>query len=155
MFWPYHCVEEEEMKPLLKTASKTSSRAITRRRGDCPRTQTRSTRHTRLLHPDELTRPEYQTTRPMCQTWIKMTSSWRQYTQSAPSQHAMSSYSHQTRHHSGSHRPRHQPRSEPRRVEPSQAASWERRFCAAESTCNRIWDWIWAVDQARIVLIKS
>jgi len=29
------------------------------------------------------------------------------------------------------------------------------RFCAAESTCNRIWDWIWAVDQARIVLIKS
>jgi hypothetical protein len=40
-----------------------------------PRAQTRATRHTRLLHPDELTRPEYQTTRPTCQTRIRMTSS--------------------------------------------------------------------------------
>jgi hypothetical protein len=32
------------------------SRAVTRRRGDCPRAQTRATRHTRLLHPDEPTR---------------------------------------------------------------------------------------------------
>ena len=46
-----------------------------KKQGICPRAQTRPTRATHLLRPDELTRPEYQTTRPTCQTRIMMTSS--------------------------------------------------------------------------------
>jgi hypothetical protein len=38
VFWPHHCVEEEETKPLLKTASKSDVEIVrTRRRGYCPR----------------------------------------------------------------------------------------------------------------------
>jgi hypothetical protein len=136
----------------------------TRRRGDCPRAQTRSTRHTRLLHPDELTRPEYQTTRPTCQTRIRMTSSRRNHDASIHSQDACQRpvsrhvsmpcqrpvSSHVSVRSSNtsslwSHHPRHQPQAEPRRaelsraeLEPSRAASQGIRFCAAESTCNRI-----------------
>ena len=128
VFWLYHCVEEEETKPLLKTASKSNvGNRHTRRRGDCPRAQTRATRHTRLLHPDELTRPEYQTTRPTCQTRIRMTSSWRNHDASIhsqqtrqrpvsmPCQRPVS----MTRQHSGSHLPRHQTQAEPSWAEPS------------------------------------
>ena len=46
--------------------------SITLRQGVCPRAQTRPTR---LLHPDELTRPEYQLTRP---TWLARIR-WRQH----------------------------------------------------------------------------
>ena len=52
------------------------ARAPTQRRGGSPRAQTRPTRATRLLHPDGLTRPEYQLTRPMWLTMILMTSTW-------------------------------------------------------------------------------
>jgi hypothetical protein len=77
-------------KPRRNRTPKTTTRAITRRRRDCPRAQTRATRHTRLLHPDELTRPEYQTTRPTCQTRIRMTSSWHNHDASIHSQHPVS-----------------------------------------------------------------
>jgi hypothetical protein len=63
-------------KPRQNRTSEQSSRTVTCRRGDCPRAQTRATCHTRLLHPDELTQPEYQMTRPTCQSWMSMTSSW-------------------------------------------------------------------------------
>jgi hypothetical protein len=69
-----------------------SARAVTRRHGYYPRAQTRATRHTRLLRPDGLTRPEYQLTRPTCQTRIRMTSLWRN--------HDASIHSQQTCHHS-------------------------------------------------------
>jgi len=107
VFWPYHRVEEEETKPLLKTASKSDvGNVLTRRHAPARLLPTRATRHTRLLHPDELTQPEYQTTRPTCQTRIRMTSSWRNHDASmhvsaqsagtsASSQHDMSSYSQQ------------------------------------------------------------
>jgi hypothetical protein len=91
-----------------------------------------------------------------------MTSAWCNCDVSMHSWHAMSATSKLTRHHSGTHQPRHQPRASPSRAElsraiceMSRAASRGIRFCAAESTCNRIWYWIWAVHQARIVLIKS
>jgi hypothetical protein len=87
VFWPYQCVEEEETKLLMKTTSKSDvGNVLTRRhcRWSCwPRAQTRATRHTRLLRPDGLTRPECQTTWPMCQTRIRMTSPWRQHAQLA------------------------------------------------------------------------
>jgi len=119
VFWPYHCVEEEETKPLLKTASKSDvENVLTRRRGDCPRAQTRATR---LLHPDGLTRPEYQMTRPTCQTRMRMTSSCHKHDASMHSWHAMSAFSHLTHQHSGTHLPRHQPRAELRRAELSRA----------------------------------
>jgi hypothetical protein len=78
-----------------------------------------------------------------------MTSAWCKCDVSMHSRHAMSAVtsltSQQTRQHSGTHRPRHQPRAEPRQAELSRAEpSRGIRFCAAESTCNRIW-----------VLIKS
>jgi len=189
MFWPYHCLEEEETKPLLKTASKSDvGKRRTRRRGDCPRAQTRATRHTRLLHPDKLTRPEYQTTRPTFQTRIRMTSTWRNHDVSIHSQHArqrpvsrhviVQSACHVIIQSATRQRPviRHvitvgptchvinrvPSRAKPSRAElsravlkPSRATSRGIRFYAAESTCNRIWDWIWAAHQARIVLIKS
>jgi hypothetical protein len=86
-----------------------------------------------------------------------MTSAWCKCDVSMHSRHAMSvatsSTSQQTRQQNGTHLPRHQLRAEPRRaelsraaLEPSRASSRGIRFCAAESTCNRIWDWIWAVD---------
>jgi len=173
VFWPYHCVEKEETKPLLKTASKSDIGNVLTRR------------HTRLLHPDELTRPEYQTTRPTCQTRIMMTSLWRNHDASIHSQHAckrpvsrhvsVQSACHviiqsATRQrpvishvisvgptcHVTSYEPSWaEPNWSRAELEPSRAASRGIRFCAAESTCNRIWDWIWTVHQARIVLIKS
>jgi hypothetical protein len=51
--------------------------------GHAHRRAPRVKRHTRLLHPDGLTRPEYQLTRPTCQTRIRMMSSWRQHAQLA------------------------------------------------------------------------
>jgi hypothetical protein len=99
MFCPYHCVEEEETKLLVKTASKSEvGIVLTRQRDGWPRAQTCATHHTRLLHPDGLTRPECQTTRPTCQTRIRMMSSWRKHDTSMHSWHAMSTSSQQTRH---------------------------------------------------------
>jgi hypothetical protein len=151
VFWPYHCVEEEETKPLVKTTSKTSSRAVTRQRGDCPRAQTRPTRVRHLLHLDGMTRPEYQLTRPTCQTQIMMMSSWRKHDVSIPVGMPCQ------RHGSIVGPTCHVISCEPSRVvlELSQASSQGIRFCAAESMCNQIWDWIWAAYQSRIVLIKS
>ena len=146
--------------------------SITLRQGVCPRAQTGPTR---LLRPDGLTRPEYQLTRPMWLTRILMTSAWHNCDVSMHSRHdrkasawcncdvsmhrwhAMSTTSQLTRQHSGTHLPRHQPRAEPSRaeLEPSWAASRGTGSSVADPTCNRIWDWIWAVHQARIVLIKS
>jgi hypothetical protein len=168
--------------------------SITLRQGVCPRAQTRPTR---LLHPDELTRPEYQLTRPtwlarirwrqhdakvtsawtvdmpgMTLAWCNcdiimyssmtmMTSAWCNGDVNMYSRHAMSSVtsstSQQTRQQSGTHLPHHQPRAEPRRaeLEPSRAASRGTGSSVADPTCNRVWDWIWAVHHTRIVLIKS
>jgi len=86
VFWPYHCVEEEETKPPVKTASKSDvGHGRTLRQGVCPRAQTRPTR---LLHPDELTRPEYQLTWPMWLTRIRMTSAWHKSDVIMNSRHA-------------------------------------------------------------------
>jgi hypothetical protein len=147
--------------------------SITLRQGVCPRAQTRPTRALRLLRLDGLTRPEYQLTWP---TWLTrilmtsactvgmpgMTSAWCKCDVSMHSRHVMSaatsSTSQQTRQQSGTHLPHHHPRADLSWAELSRAVlkpSREIRFCAAESMCNRIWDWIWAVHQARIVLIKS
>jgi len=96
-----------------------------------------------------------------CLHLSSLTSAWCNGEVSMHSRHAMSadtsSTSQQTRQQSGTHLPHHQPRAELSRavLKPSRAASRGIRFCAAESTCNRIWDWIWAVHQARLVLIKS
>jgi len=97
---------------------------------------------------------------------LGMTSAWCKCDVSMHSRHAMSSAtsstSQQTRQQSGTHLPHHQPRAEPSWAElrwavlkPSRAASRGTGSSVADPTCNRIWDWIWAVDQARIVLIKS
>jgi len=137
-FWPYHCVEEEETKPLVKTASK-SDVENGRKRHHAPVSRL----PTRLLHPDGLTLPEYQMTRPTRQTWIRMASAWRHHAQLAchvswhviivgPTSHVIS-----------------------REPSWSRAASRGIGSNVADSTCNRIWDWIWAVNQAKIVLIKS
>ena len=58
---------------------------LTRRRGGWPRAQTCATR---LLHPDGLTRPEYQLTRPMWLTRIRMMSAWHNCDVSMHSRHA-------------------------------------------------------------------
>ena len=117
------------------------------------------TRATRLLCPDGLTRPEYQTTRPMWLTRIRMMSSWRQHAQLAchvSDQSAYMSTTNQlTRQHSGTHLPCHQPRAELSWAEPSRAASRGIGSSVTDPRCNRSWDWIWAVNQTRIVLIKS
>jgi hypothetical protein len=46
---------------------------------------------------------------------------------------------------------------EPSWAEPSLSCAVSRGIgsSVADPTCNPIWDWIWAVHQARIVLIKS
>jgi len=171
VFWPYHRVEENETKPLVKTASKSDvGHGRTLHHSPARRLPTRATR---LLRLDGLTRPEYQLTRPTWLTRILMTSActvgmpgitsaWCKCDVSMHSRHVMSaatsSTSQQTRQQSGTHLPHHHPRADPSRAELSRAVlkpSREIRFCAAESMCNRIWDWIWAVHQARIVLIKS
>jgi hypothetical protein len=110
VFSPYNCVEEEETKPLLKTTSKSDVGIVITRRHVPARLL--ATRHTRLLRPDGLTRPEYQTARPTCQTRIRMTLSWRKHGASMHSWHTMSASSQLTRKHCGTHLPRHQPRAE-------------------------------------------
>lgn len=64
VFWPYHCVEEAETKPLVKTTSKSDvghGRTLHHSpAGHLP------TRPMRLLRPDWLTRPEYQLTPTTC-----------------------------------------------------------------------------------------
>ena len=109
------------------------------RRGYCPRAQMRATRHTRLLRPDGLTRIPYDPTHVPDR--IRMTSSLCKHDVIMHNQHARAATSQQ----SGTHLPRHQPRAELRRaelsravLEQSRAASRGKRFCAAESTCNRI-----------------
>jgi hypothetical protein len=78
LFWPYHCVEEEETKPPVKTASKSDvGHGRTLHHSPAKRLPRAPTRPTRPLHPVELTRPEYQLTRPMWLTRIRMTSAWR------------------------------------------------------------------------------
>jgi hypothetical protein len=147
MFWPYHCVEEEETKPLVKTASKSGFENVLTRHHAPARLL--AMRHTRLLHLDELTLPECQTTRPTCQTRIRMTSSWHNHDASMHSWHAMSSSvsSHVIVQSADTSSLWDPPatssatsRAELSRAvcEPSRAPSWGRRFCAAESTCNRI-----------------
>jgi hypothetical protein len=155
--------------------------SITLRQGVCPRAQMRPTR---LLRPDGLTDPNTSWPDPhgwpgyewrqhdiivmsACTVGMPgMTSSWCKCDVSMHSRHAMSaatsSTSQQTCQRNGTHLPRHQLRAEPHRaelsraeLEPSRAASQGTGSSVADPTCNRIWDWIWAVDQARIVLIKS
>jgi hypothetical protein len=96
-------------------------------------------------------------TRPTRLTRIRMTSAWHNCDVSMPSWHAMSATSQLTCQHSGTHQPRHQTQAELRGAEPSwsRAASRGIGSSVADPTCNRIWDWIWAAHQARIVLIKS
>jgi len=180
MFWPYHCIEEEDTKPVLKTASKSDvGNALTCRRGYCPRAQMRATRHTRLLHPDELSWPDPNTRRPDPHGWpgkewrqhdiivmsaytvgmSGMTSSWCNRDVIMHSRHAMSSdtssTSQQPRQQSGTHLPHHQSRAELSRAVWEPSHELRDRISVANPKCNRFWDWIWAVYQARIVLIKS
>jgi hypothetical protein len=99
VFWPYHCVEEEETKPLLKTASKSNAGNLrTRHHAPARRLPTRTdARHashassspgwadpTRI--PDDPTHVPDPDKDDIIMTW-----SWRQYTQSASSQQDTSS----------------------------------------------------------------
>jgi hypothetical protein len=146
VFWPYHCEEEEETSTLVKTTQKSDvGHDRTRLQGIYPCAQTHPTC---LLRQDGLTQPEYQTTRPICMTRIRMTSVWCNCYISMPDWHVMPATSQLTRQHSGSHMPRHRPRTE-------LGLSWGIGSSVVDPTCNRMWDWIWAVDYARIVLIKS
>jgi hypothetical protein len=120
VFWPYHCVEEEETKPLVKTTSKSDvGNGRTRRHAPAGWLATRTdARH--ASHASSS--PGWaDPTRPTCQTRIRMTSSWCKHDASMHSWHAMSASSHLTRQHSGTHLPRHQTRAEPRRAELSWA----------------------------------
>jgi hypothetical protein len=94
VFWPYHCVEEEETKPTVKTASKSDvGHGRTLHHSPARRLPRAQTRPTRLLRPDGLTWPEYQLTRPMWLTWILMTSAWHNCDVSMHSRHAMNDIS--------------------------------------------------------------
>jgi len=112
--------------------------------------------HTNASHASHASSsPEWQT-RPTKLTRIIMTSAWHNYDVNMQNWHAMSATSQLTRQHSGTHQPRHQPRAKLSWAEPSwsRAASQGIGSSVADSTYNRIWDWIWAIDKARIVLIK-
>jgi hypothetical protein len=145
MFWPNHCVEEEETKPLVKTASKLNTGNGRTRRQALARWLA-----TRLFRPDGLTWPEYQTTQPTWLTRIRMMSAWRHYDVSMHNRHAKDDVSLMSACTVGM--PCQQPVSwHVISLEPSQGTG----SSGVDPTCNRIWDWIWAVYQARIVLIKS
>jgi hypothetical protein len=148
MFWPYHCVEEEEMKPLVKTAQNSDvGHARTRQHAPERRLPTR-TNAPHASHasssPEWQTRPEYQMTRPTRLTRIRMTSAWHNCDVSMHSWHAMSATSQLTRQHSGTHQPHHQPWAKLSWAELSWswAASRGIGSSVADPTCNRIWDWI-------------
>jgi hypothetical protein len=58
VFWPYHRVEEEETKPLVKTASKSDvGHGRTLHHSPARRLPSAQTRTTRLHHPDGLPDP--------------------------------------------------------------------------------------------------
>jgi len=140
VFWPYHCVEEEETKPLVKTTSKSDIG------------------HDRTCHHTPVSRLPTRADAPHASS----SPGWANPTRipddiSVYSWHAKSAPSHLTRQHSGTHMPRHQPRAELSGAElsVSRAASRGIGSSVGDPMCNRIWDWIWAVNQARIVLIKS
>jgi hypothetical protein len=184
VFWPYHYVEEEETKPLLKTASKSDvGNVCTRRHAPARRLATRiDARHAShassspgLVDPTWI--PDDPTHVPdPDKDDVIMTYSWRQHTQSACHASAQSANTSSSSQHACQHPAirhvitvgptchiisRKPSWAEPSWAEPfgsraePLAASRGKWFCAAESTCNRIWDWIWAAHQARIVLIKS
>jgi len=152
VFWPYHCVEEEETKPLLKTASKsdvgnlrTRHHAPERRLPTRPDARHASHASSSPWWADPTRIPDDPTHVPdpdkddviMTPVYTVSVQSARHVINVGPTCHVTS--------------------REPSWAEPSwsRAASRGIRFCAAESTCNRIWDWIWTAHQARIVLIKS
>ena len=155
VFWPYHCVEEDETKRLVKMALKSDvGHGRTLHHSPARRLPTSANAPhgchvssspgwvdpTRIpvdpTHYEQYHDEQY--------TWWtidvqRMASAW------CNDDVIMQLTSQYTCQHSGTHLPCHW----------SRAASRGKWFCAAESTCNRIWDWIWAVDQARIVMIKS
>jgi len=113
VFWPYHCVEEEETKPLVKTVQN-SDVGHARTRQHAP--ERRLPMRTNAPHashasssPEWQTRPKYQMTRPTRLTRIRMTSAWHNCDVSKHSWHAMSATSQLTYQHNGTHQPRHQP----------------------------------------------
>jgi hypothetical protein len=129
VFWPYHCVEEEETKPLLKTASQSDvGNRRTRHHAPAKRLSTRTdARHashassspgwadpTRI--PDDPTHVPDPDKDDVIMTPV-YTVSRHVSVQSA----ATSSTSQQTRQLNGTHLPRHQLRAEPRRAELSRA----------------------------------
>jgi len=114
VFWQYHCVKEEETKPLVKTALKS----------DVGNVLTRHHAPTRLLamRPDAR-HASHTSSSPgwadptMWLTRIRMTSAWHKCDVSMHSRHAMSTSSQLTRQHNGTHLPRHQPQAESSRAE--------------------------------------
>jgi len=142
VFWPYHCVEEEETKPLLKTASQSDvGNRRTRHHAPAKRLSTRiDARHashassspgwadpTRI--PDDPTHVPDPDKDDVIMTPV-YTVSRHVSVQSA----ATSSTSQQTRQLNGTHLPRHQLRAEPRRAELSRAEleNWSRAEPRAE-----------------------
>ena len=156
VFWPYHCVEEEETKPLVKTASKSDVGNVRTRphapttwqstRADAPHASSSPgwADPTRIpVDPTRVTDPDM-----MMSSWrngdISMHSSstkgWRQpdvmvtssCTVCMPCQRPVSW-------HVSTEGPTHVIHREPSR-------SWGIGSSVVDSTCNRIWYWIWAVD---------
>jgi hypothetical protein len=177
VFWPYHRVEEEETKPLLKTASKSDVGNIrTRLHAPAGWLPTRTdARHassspgwadpTRI--PDDLTHVPDPDKDDVIMTPVYTVSmhASRHVSVQSVCHVSVQSVTHQRpviRHvitmgptwHVSSREPNH---AEPSWAEPnwSRAVSRGIGSSVADPTCNRIWDWIWPVEQARIVLIKS
>jgi len=125
VFWPYHCVEEEDTNPLLKTASKSDVGNLrTRHHAPARRLPTRTdARHASHASSspgwaDPTRIPDDPTHVPdPDKDDIIMTPVYTVSTQLADA----SASSHQPRQQCGTHMPRHQPRAEPSRIgaEPS------------------------------------
>jgi len=115
VFWPYHCVDEEETKSLVKTASKSDfGTVLTRRHAPARWLPTRTDSH-HASHAssspgwaDPTRIPDDPTHVPDPDEYDVIMTSW----------HAMSATSHLTHQHSGTHLPRHQPRAELSRAKP-------------------------------------
>ena len=159
VFWPYHHVEEDERKPLVKTTSKSDvehGRTLHHSPARCLPTRADVPHACPASSSPGWIDPTHVNSIMMNSSMQRMMSAW------CNDDVSMSLTSQHTCQHSGTHLPRHQPRAEPSQaelsraeLEPSRAASRRKGFSVAAPTCNRIWDGIWAVDQARIVLIKS